>query len=173
MKHLRFLITLVGIFIAITAQSGTLSNPVKVKAGETATLRCTASAPAGYITHAFFSFTDPGDAEYLGIGYTSSDCFATLYGLQASPKIIKLEVSYSYSYRGSYDNNMHVGSGKYYEYVQVTGAPNPTKVSISPTDATVNIGETIAVQVNLSPPEQLPITAMEWSPAFQHTELST
>lgn len=97
-----------------------------VKKGGTIKVNCTATAPAGgWITHAFFSFVNPEDQEYLGLSYTSSDMQATFYGLKIRSNI-KIEVTYAYSFRGSYDNNIHVGHGTYYDYISVTGAPNAT-----------------------------------------------
>ncbi|MCM1504611.1 MAG: Ig-like domain-containing protein [Muribaculum sp.] len=119
--------------------------------GETMTLYCTANAPAGgWITHAFFSLANQEDAKYLGISYNSTDQKATLYGL--SPKAsIKVEVTYAYSYRGSYDNNIHVGSGTYYEYVTVKGGGVATDIRFDPQQATIKVGQTISVKVITTP----------------------
>ncbi len=103
---------------------------VTLKKGEQKVIPCSASAPAGgWITHTFYSLVDPEDAKYLGIAYTSSDCQVTYYGL-APKSNIKVEVIYSYSYRGSYDNNIHVGHSSYYDYVTVTGPANAQSFKI-------------------------------------------
>ena len=100
-----------------------------VAKGKTIKVPCSATPPAGYITHAFYELVDHDDAKYLGISYTSSDMAVTYYGL--APKSgIKVEVTYAYSYRGSFDGNMHVGHGSYYDYITVKGAPNLTGVKI-------------------------------------------
>lgn len=119
------------LFIIICCSSLLTANAkdYSLAKGQTMTLNCTATAPAGTITHAFFQLVNAEDAQYLGIVYTSSDCRATLYGLKAKNRI-PVEVTYSYSYRGSYDNNMHVGSGSYTDYITVTGPREATSIKI-------------------------------------------
>lgn len=91
---------------------------ITVDVGKSATITCKATAPDGYIDHVFFYYTDPDDANYVALGYNSADCQATIYGLQAKANI-KIEVVYTYTYIGMYDNRRHVGSGSYYEYITV------------------------------------------------------
>lgn len=105
-----------------------------VRKGETMTLYCTATAPAGgWITHAFFQCVNSEDSQYLGIAYNSADCKATLYGLKTKTKI-PVEVTYAYSYKGSYDNNIHVGSASYIDYVTVSGPREAKSISIREDD---------------------------------------
>lgn len=119
MKHVLSILLVLFCSLAIKAGDYT------VKKGEKMTLRCTATAPAGWITHAFFDLVDKNDAKYIGITYNSSDCYATIYGLSGSPRIA-IEVTYCYSYRGSYDNNIHVGHGTYRDYITVSGPQTAT-----------------------------------------------
>lgn len=120
--------TAVFLLLLLGTDLSTKAGTYTVKKGSTITVNCTATAPAGgWITHAFYSFVDPEDQNYLGISYTSSDLRATFYGLKVRPKI-KIEVTYAYSYRGTYDNDIHVGHGTYYDYITVTGAPDATGV---------------------------------------------
>lgn len=124
-----------------------------VNVGETATLNCTANAPAnGWITHAYFAVLDSSDSEYLGISYTSSDLKATIYGIKAKAGI-KVEVTYAYSYRGTYDGNIHVGHGSYIETVTVKNGsgPAPTSITITPSSVTMSVGETIRVEAVVTP----------------------
>lgn len=113
----------IGIYQPIYAGDYTLRK------GQSMKLNCTATPPAGTITHAFFQVVNAGDSEYLGINYNSWECQATLYGLKAKSKI-PVEVTYAYSYRGSYDNNMHVGHGSYIDYVTVTGPKEAKSIKI-------------------------------------------
>ena len=145
-KTAVFILFLLG--INLSTQAGTYT----VRKGSTITVPCTATAPAGgWITHAFFSFVDPEDQAYLGLSYSSSDLKATFYGLKVRSSI-KIEVTYAYSYRGSYDNNIHVGHGSYYDYITVTGAPDATgvdfregsKVSLKP-------GTSVVLHADLRP----------------------
>lgn len=145
-KTAVFMLLLLG--INLSTQAGTYT----VRKGSTITVPCTATAPAGgWITHAFFSFVDPEDQAYLGLSYSSSDLKATFYGLKVRSSI-KIEVTYAYSYRGSYDNNIHVGHGSYYDYITVTGAPDASgvdfregsKVSLKP-------GTSVVLHADLRP----------------------
>lgn len=139
------------ILTAVLISAISLRASQTVKVGETINLYCTASAPAGYITHAFFSFVDPEDAGYLRINaYNGSDLMTTVTGL--SPKAnIKIAVTYAYSYTGSYDNRTHVGHGTYYEYVTVSGEGRPKSVVIVPADAKMGVGETIELRAQVTP----------------------
>lgn len=117
------------VLLAIGSSQVVEAKEYSLKKGQTMTLSCTATPPAGTITHAFFQVVNPEDANYLGINFNSWECRATLFGLKAKSRIA-VEVSYSYSYRGTYDNNMHVGSGSYIDYVTVTGAGEATSIKV-------------------------------------------
>lgn len=125
---------------------------VSLQKGEQKVVYCSASAPAGgWITHAFYSLTDPEDAKYLGIAYTSSDCQVTYYGLSAKSKI-KVEVTYSYSYRSSYSNTICVGHSSYYEYVTVTGTPDAQSFKIREgSNFTMKPGQQMTLHCDFSP----------------------
>lgn len=120
-----------------------------VNVGESITLYNTASAPAGYITHAFFSLDDPDDANYVALYSYSSDQYATVYGLKAKSSI-RIKVTYAYSYLGTYDNRMHVDHGTYYEYITVKGGIDPESVEI-PSTLEMAVGQTIEVNAKLTP----------------------
>ena len=122
-----------------------------VDAGGQKDIYCTATAPAnGWITHAFFELADPEDAKYLAINYVSSEMKATVFGL--SPKTnIRIAVTYCYSFRGTYDDNIHVGHATYYDYITVKGGGTATKIQIVPSDAQIKVGETIQLKVQLTP----------------------
>ena len=87
-----------------------LAGQYSVKTGETTNIYCKADAPSGgWITHAFYELVDPNDAQYLALYSHSSDLYATVTGI--SPKSsVKIQVTYAYSYRGSYDQKVHVGN---------------------------------------------------------------
>lgn len=121
-----------------------------LKVGESKTIYCTATAPAGYITHAYFSLVNPADAQCLAISYRAEDCYATFVGLSGKSNI-QVEVTYAYSYEGSYDHRMHVGHGSYYDYITVNGAGLPTDVTVDPLNATVNAGESVTVSAVFTP----------------------
>lgn len=121
-----------------------------VEVGSVENIYCTVNPPAGYITHAFFSLVDPSDAEYLQISYNSSDLFAQVLGIKAKSSI-KIEVTYAYSYMGSYDGNIHVGHSSYYTYVTVKGGVNPTNIAIIEGDVSMRVGETIELNAKLTP----------------------
>lgn len=116
--------------ILTVAATALQAAEISVRKGDQLTVACSATAPqGGWITHSFYSLVDQEDSKYLGISYTSSDCQVTYYGLAPKSRI-KVEVTYAYSYRGTYDNNIHVGSASYYDYVTVTGAPNAKSFTI-------------------------------------------
>ena len=121
-----------------------------LKVGESKTIYCTATAPAGYITHAYFSLVNPADAQCLAISYRAEDCCATFVGLSGKSNI-QVEVTYAYSYEGSYDHRMHVGHGSYYDYISVSGAGLPTDITVDPLNATVNAGESVTVSAVFTP----------------------
>lgn len=148
MKHLleRILIILIIGPLAHIAVAGNYS----VKVGEQIKVNCTANAPAGYITHAFFNYVDPDDARYLGISYTTSDCCATFYGLEGKSNI-QIEVTYAYSYTGSYDHNIHVGHGSYRDYITVVGGVKPTDVEILEGDIEMFVGQKLELHAKLTP----------------------
>jgi len=127
-----------------------LSETHTVKVGETITVYCNASAPAGYITHAFFSLADPQDAAYVAISGHAQEQYATITGL-APKSSIKVGVTYHYSYYGSYDHAMHVGSSTYYDYITVTGGKKPTRIDIEPKEPEIAVGESITLKVVSTP----------------------
>jgi len=129
-----------------------------VKVGETATLYCTASAPDGYITHAFFEFSDPTDAQFLAIGYRSSDCSATIKGFKPKSNI-SINVTYAYTYM-SYNNKRMVGHGTYTEKVSVIGGGPMTGMKFVPEQATIKVGESVKVKLEVTPANTS--TAFEW-----------
>lgn len=123
-----------------------------VRKGSTIKVNCTATAPAdGWITHAFYSLVNPEDEEYLGISYASSDLCATFYGLKKKSNI-KVEVTYAYSYKGSYDNNIHVGHASYYDYITVTGAPDASGVEFREgSKVSMRPGASVTLHADLKP----------------------
>lgn len=127
------------------------ANNYSVNVGEQTNLYCTASAPAnGWITHAFYELTDPNDAQYIAISYTSSELKATVLGISAKSSI-KIAVTYHYSYRGTYDDKIHVGHATYYDYVTVKGGGTATNIQIIPSNPQIKVGETIQLKVQLTP----------------------
>lgn len=101
-----------------------------VAVNESETIYCTATAPAnGWITHAFFTLTNARDAEYLSIENHASDLYAIITGLKPKTNI-QVQVTYCYSYVGSYDQDIHVGSAVYYDYITVTGSSEGTTFTI-------------------------------------------
>lgn len=144
--------TAVLILLLLSVDLSAEAGNYNVKKGSTITVPCTATAPAGgWITHAFYSFVNPEDQEYLGVSYSSSDLKATFYGLKVRSKI-KIEVTYAYSYRGSYDNNIHVGHGTYYDYITVTGAPDATGVDFREgSSISLRPGTSVVLNADLRP----------------------
>lgn len=127
-----------------------------VKEGAKITLRCTATAPVGTITHAVFEVVNPEDASYLGM--TECDAkeqTATFVGLQAKANI-KVQVTYFYSYRGSYSGRMEVGHGTYTENVTVQVGATPTNIKITPSNINMKVGETVTAKVVLTPSDANP-----------------
>lgn len=138
-------------FLATMCVMTSLAKSYTVKKGGTLNVKCTATPPAGYITHTFYELVDPNDAQYLGMSYSSSDQCVTYYGLNAKSNI-KVEVTYAYSYRGTYDNDMHVGHGTYYDYITVTGAPNATGINIREgAQISMRPGQTVTLHADLIP----------------------
>ena len=146
MKTIRLFITLMLCLVGYSLHG----NNYTVKVGESLDITCTATPPAGYITHAFFSLANSDDGAYLAVYSHSSDCYATVTGISAKANI-KIEVTYAYSYIGSYDNRTHVGSATYYEYVTVTGGKTPTDIKVTPSDPEMGVGETIQLNAILTP----------------------
>lgn len=143
--------TIILLFLASICIMTLSAGNYSVKKGGTLNVKCTATAPAGYITHTFYELVDPNDANYLGMSYSSSEQSVTYYGLNAKANI-KVEVTYAYSYRGTYDNNMHVGHGSYYDYITVTGAPNATGLSIREgAQISMRPGQTVTLHADLQP----------------------
>lgn len=157
------------IFLCVSIWAGSVSaGNYTVKKGKTIDVGCTASAPnGGWITHTFYNLVDQSDAEYLGMSYSSSDCKVTYYGLKAKSRI-KVEVTYAYSYRGSYDNNIHVGSASYYDYITVTGAPDATSIEIEEDIQSMRVGQTITLH-----PKYLPSGSEGWVTWGPVTSLTT
>lgn len=116
-KNINYMKRLLLLILILLAALPDTKAAVSLYVGETATLTCSAKAPAGYIDHVFFNCVNQDDYNYLGIGYNSADGKATLYGLCAKADI-KVEVAYSYTYTGV-DNRRHVGTGSYIETVTV------------------------------------------------------
>ena len=122
-----------------------------VNAGESINIYCTATAPAGgWITHAFYELADASDAQYVALYSHSSDCYATITGLSAKSSV-KIQVTYSYSYRGTYDNKIHVGHGTYYDYVTVKGGGAATDFKFNPAGVDMKVGETVKVKIEMTP----------------------
>ena len=122
-----------------------------VKVGNSVIVKCDATPPEdGWITHAFFELDDPNDKEYVAFNYNSADQYATFYGL-APKSNIKIIVTYAYSFRGKYDNDIHVGHASYNEYISVTGGPKATGINIIPNDVHIKVGETTKLKVELVP----------------------
>lgn len=122
-----------------------------VKEGASINLQCTATAPQGYITHAVFELADPSDAQYLALtDYNTSAQTATFKGLKAKANI-KIQVTYYYSFRGTYSNTMQVGHGTYNDYVTVQAGSAATSIKINPSDINMKVGETVTANVELVP----------------------
>lgn len=134
------------LLLPITLYAGNYS----VKINDQITIYNTATPPAGYITHVFYSLTNPNDAEYISISNNSQDGYAIITGKKTKSSI-KIEVTYCYTYLGTYDNNYHVGHGTYYDYITVVGAPEPSSIKIEPSNTTMNVGETITLRATSSP----------------------
>lgn len=140
-----------SIFLALMCIVTAMAGNYSLKRGGTLTVNCTATPPAGYITHTFYELVNPEDAYYLGMSYTTSEQCVTYYGLHAKANI-KVEVTYAYSYRGTYDNNMHVGHGSYYDYITVTGAPDATGIEIREgAQISMRPGQTVTLHADLKP----------------------
>lgn len=139
-----FLMMVVGFWMRVHATTYTVTK------GSSTTIYCTAQAPAGYITHAYFSVVNPEDSKYIAFNYNSSDCAATVYGLQPKNSI-KIEVTYAYTYLGSYTDQRQIGHGTYYDYITVTDTPSPTSVSLPDSVLYLNVGQTIEWTALLSP----------------------
>ena len=148
MKRFLFLIP---ILLLLMGSQNALAGQYSVKTGETTNIYCKADAPSGgWITHAFYELVDPNDAQYLALYSHSSDLYATVTGI--SPKSsVKIQVTYAYSYRGSYDQKVHVGSGTYYDYVTVSGGAAASDLYFNPKAVDMNIGETTTVKIEMTP----------------------
>lgn len=141
----------VGIFICLLWSCVfSIAGNYTINAGESIKVYCTATAPAGYITHAWFNLVNPSDAEYLAISYSTPDLCATIYGISAAANI-PIEVTYAYSYRGSYDNMIHVGHGTYYDYITVKGSAMATDVTLTTNKANPIVGEPVKLTANFTP----------------------
>lgn len=142
----RFLLALSLLCVCFNVFSASYT----VKVGSQLRLECTANAPAGYITHAFFMLKNSSDSKYLAVQSFSSEQYAVLTGLDACANI-PVEVIYSYSYTGSYDKKTHVGQGTYIEYVTVTAGPAVTSLQITPSDPVIKVGESVTVRLSKTP----------------------
>lgn len=129
-----------------------------VKVGETTTLYCKATAPDGYITHAFFELADASDAQNLALYSHSSDCYATLTGLKPKNNIT-VNVTYAYTYM-SYNNKRMVGHATYTEKVSVTGGGPLTSMAFVPNEKTIKVGESIKVRLEVKPANTS--TGIDW-----------
>lgn len=129
----------------------TIANSYTVKVGETLTIYCTASDPAnGWIDACYWSYYDPNDQSYVSINYNARDLSCNLRGL--SPKAnIKIKVTYAYTYVGTYDNQRHVGSASYTDYVTVVSGVTPTAVDISPSSQTIIVGKSLTLTASVTP----------------------
>lgn len=145
MKKIVFLFWAVLLCISVQAKT------YYVKEGATITLQCTATAPQGYITHAVFEVADPSDVQYLALtGYNTSAQTATFKGVKAKANI-KVNVTYYYSFKGTYSNTMQVGHGSYTDYVTVQAGVTATDIKINPSGINMKVGETVTAKVELVP----------------------
>lgn len=139
------------LFIFLSLQMICLAGNYTIEVGETKTINCTANAPlGGWITHVYYSFVDNNDADYIALSCSSVQQAATITGIKKKSNI-KIEVTYCYTYKGSYDNQLHVGSGTYYDYITVTGGVSPTAIKINPNNATIRAGESVTLTAELTP----------------------
>lgn len=122
-----------------------------VNVGEETNIYCNQTAPSGgWITHVFYGLVDSSDSKYLAIINHPTDGYATVRGISAKASI-KIEVTYTYSYRGTYDNNIHVGHGTYYDYVTVKGGGVATSIEFNPSKVNMKTGETVKVRLDINP----------------------
>lgn len=143
----KYTLILLCLLASLLAHAGNYT----VKKGEKLTLRCTATPPAGTITHAVFEVANPEDTKYLSLlEYDTREQTATFVGIQAKANI-KVRVTYYYSYRGTYSGNMEVGHGSYTDNVTVQGGTTPKKIEINPSKINMKIGETVTAQIVLTP----------------------
>lgn len=148
------------LFIALLAAVCLHAKNYTVKVGETITLNCTATAPAGNITHAVFELVNADDSQYLAlVSYNTSQQTATFLGRDAMANI-KVRVTYYYSYRGSYTNQMQVGHGSYTDQITVRGGGAATNIKINPSGINMKVGETVHPIVELVPAGST--TKYEW-----------
>ena len=128
------------LFIALIAAVCLHAKNYTVNVGETITLNCTATAPAGNITHAVFELVNADDSQYLAlVSYNTSQQTATFLGRDAMANI-KVKVTYYYSYRGSYTNQMQVGHGSYTDQITVRGGGTATNIKINPSGINMKVG---------------------------------
>ena len=139
------------LFLAMLLCLSIQAKTYYVKEGVSITLQCTATAPQGYITHAIFELADPSDAQYLALtGYNTSAQTATFKGVKAKANI-KVNVTYYYSFKGTYSNTMQVGHGSYTDYVTVQAGAAATDIKINPSGINMKVGETVMAKVELVP----------------------
>ena len=142
-----------------------------VNTGESINIYCTANAPSGgWITHAFYELTDGNDVQYVSLYSHSSDCYATVTGLNAKNSV-KIMVTYTYSYRGAYDNKVHVGHGTYYDYVNVNGGGAATDICFNPSGLNMKVGETVKVKIKMTPEKTS--STYEWGVSMLSSAPST
>ena len=161
-KTINYLLARVAIVLCafLLFPSFSHAGDYSIKVGETRKIYCTASAPSnGYVTHTFYELVDPNDAKYIMINYTSSEMCVEVTGLSAKSSI-KIAVTYAYSYRGSYDDKIHVGHGTYYDYITVVGGAAATKISFNPSNPKIKVGESVQLKVELTPSNSS--TSWEW-----------
>lgn len=146
MKQKLFLLWCLLLLIPSVAQA-----KIYLDVGQTQKITCNATAPAGgWITHVFYSLVNESDANYVTLCNFASEQYATITGVRGKADI-KIEVTYCYTFVGSYDHRPHVGSASYYEYVTVRAGVTPTDINIVPSKASIKKGETIVLTARLTP----------------------
>lgn len=129
----------------------TYAEQYSVDTGKSIDIHCTADAPSGgWITHAFFELDDPNDEQYVALFSHSSELYATVTGISAKT-LVKILVTYTYSYYGKYDDKVHVGHGTYYDYVTVKGGGVATDIHFNPEGVDMKVGETVKVKIEITP----------------------
>lgn len=148
----KYLKLLLALLLSLVYSHSASAESYTMNVGETLDIRCTATAPAGYITHAFFYCQNPSDEEYLDFdNETPRELKTTAYGFRAKANI-PVTVQYAYTYTGSYDHKTHVGSGEYTIYVTVKGGGAATGIKFSPEgDIKMKVGETRKIDIELIP----------------------
>ena len=148
---MKKILLLFPVLLLLMGAQNVKAGQYSVNVGASTNIYCTADAPnGGWITHAFYELADASDAKYLAVYSHSSECYATVTGISAKSSI-KIQVTYTYSYRGSYDDKIHVGHGTYYDYVTVKGGGAATGFRFNPTGVDMKVGETVKVKIEMTP----------------------